>query len=285
VGQDPLLTILGGSGVFMSPAGVSELGIAGYVRGSPYPIVRGPRTGLPMPAQAEIAIEGLIPPPSQRLEPEGPFGEWTGYYAHGRRPETVVEVTAVYYRDDPIIFGLPPSRPLGARYNRYLGADDIDAMLKVERAGIPGVQRIYQLGKPDFRVVAVKQAYAGHLDDLIRVLVPGGELYHGHQIWVFVDDDVDVTNSDEVIWALATRCAPDRGVRVVPAQAVWQLDPRVAPQDRSDPEEGGRKRYSGDCLVLDACRPYEWFNEFPPVAVNSEEVRRRVRTKWAWLFE
>ena len=65
-------------------------------------------TGIPIPAYGEIVIEGFIPSPEEALVPEGPFGEWTGYYAHGRRPETIVEVSAIYHRNDPIIFGAPP---------------------------------------------------------------------------------------------------------------------------------------------------------------------------------
>lgn len=284
VGQDPLLTLLAGSGVYIAPAEVSEFSIAGYLRGGPYPIVRGDVTGLPIPANAEIAIEGFIPMPSERLEPEGPFGEWTGYYAHGRRPETVIEVASVYHRNKPIIFGQPPSRPLGARYNRYLGADDINAMIRVEQAGIPGVERIFQIGRPEFHVVALRQMYASHVDDLVQLLVPRGDIYRGHQVWVFVDDDIDASSADAVIWAIASRCAPQRGVSVVPADAVWQLDPRIPPEDRSDPGEAGRKRYPAHNLVINACRPFDWFDEFPPVAVNSDEFRSRMRTKWASLF-
>ena len=60
-----------------------------------------------MPASSEIVIEGFIPSPQEAMQMEGPFGEWTGYYAHGRRPETIIEVATIYHRNDPIIFGAP----------------------------------------------------------------------------------------------------------------------------------------------------------------------------------
>ncbi|HZT06329.1 MAG TPA: UbiD family decarboxylase [Chloroflexota bacterium] len=285
VGQDPVLTALAGPNLFRTPENISEFEVAGYLQGGPYPVVRARATGLPIPAYAEIVIEGFMPSPDEALVPEGPFGEWTGYYAHGRRPETIVEVAAIYHRNDPIIFGAPPIRPVGCRYFTYLGGDDIASMQQLDRAKIPGVQRIFQLAYPSFRVVALKQLYPGHVDDVIRVLVPGGDQYNGHHMWVIVDDDIDITNEKEVLWAIASRCAPEHGVRVVPGTAVWQLDPRIPPDGRSDPNaEHGRSTYVAHDLVINACRPYEWADEFPPVAVNGPELRARIQQRWKELF-
>ena len=169
-------------------------------------------------------------------------------------------------------------------YNPNFGDDDIDSKTKVERAGIPGVQRVFFLGRPNFKVVALKQMYRGHVDDVIRVLVPGGEQYSGHHIWVLVDDDIDVTHTAEVLWAIAGRCAPETGVQVVPGTAFWQLDPRVRPDDRSNPAEGGRKSYIAHNLVINACRPFDWIKDFPPVCVNGPELRKRIEEKWKKLF-
>jgi 4-hydroxy-3-polyprenylbenzoate decarboxylase len=284
VGQEPVLTAFSGPSIYMCPEGVSEFDAAGYIHKEPYPVAKGEVTGLPMPADGEIVLEGFIPSPKEAMVPEGPFGEWTGYYAHGRRPETIVEIKAIYYRNDPIICGQPPMRPITGYYNPNFGDDDIEAKMKVDEAGIPGVQRVYFLGRPNFKVVALKQMYRGHVDDVVRVLVPGGEQYSGHHIWVLVDDDIDVTSTQEVLWAIAGRCAPETGVRVVPGTAFWQLDPRVRPEDRSNPAEGGRKSYVAHNLVINACRPFDWMKDFPPVCVNGPELRRRIEEKWKKLF-
>lgn len=74
------------------------------------PVVKGNITGLPIPADAEIALEGYIYPDD--LVPEGPFGEFTGYYAGGRNNHTCIIVKAVYYRNDPIILASPLGTPL-----------------------------------------------------------------------------------------------------------------------------------------------------------------------------
>ena len=68
-------------------------------------------TGLPIPANGEIVIEGEYLPPDVESRTEGPLGEWTGYYGGGERQEPVVQVKAVYYRNNPILAGAPPIKP------------------------------------------------------------------------------------------------------------------------------------------------------------------------------
>jgi len=285
VGQDPVLTILGGPSIYHSPPNISEFEIAGYLQGEPYQVVKGKATGLPIPAYGEIVIEGFMPSPDEAMVPEGPFGEWTGYYAHGRRPETIIEVATIYHRNNPIIFGIPPIRPVGCRYGAFLGGEDLGSKRALERANIQGVSRVHTIAYPSMRVVALKQMYPGHVDDVMKVLEPGGDQYNGHHFWVIVDDDIDVTSEKEVLWAIASRCAPEIGVKVIPGTAVWQLDPRIPPEGRSDPNtEHGRHTYTAHNLVLNACRPYEWMNDFPPVAVNGPELRSRILDRWKELF-
>lgn len=285
VGQEPVLTALGGPSMYHTPNGMSELEVAGYIHGEPYPVVSGEATGLPMPATAEIALEGFIPSPADRLVPEGPFGEWTGYYAHERRPELVVEIETIYHRNDPILFGIPPVRPVGCYFTANLGNDDLGALQAIQKTGVPGVQRIYFLGRPYFRVVAIKQMYPEHVEEVIRALEPGGDQYSGHHIWVLVDDDVDVENPYEVNWAIAGRCAPETGVQVIPGTGYWQLDPRIPPDGRSSPDTHGRKTYTAHNLVINACRPYAWKDQFPPVAVNGPELRHKTLEKWRSVIE
>ena len=92
-GGDPMSFLMGSSEV---PHGVGELDIIGGMRGQPVEVIKGPITGLPIPANAEIAIEGFVEPDNLRLE--GPFGEWTGYYASDHRPEPVIDIKAIYHR-------------------------------------------------------------------------------------------------------------------------------------------------------------------------------------------
>src|SRR5712692_8580666 len=104
-GHDPLLFLASSMEV---PFGMSEYDWAGGVREEPVRVLKGPVTGMPVPADGEIVVEGYLHP--GQVAPEGPFGEWTGYYASGEREEPVMTVEAVYYRNDPIILGSPPGK-------------------------------------------------------------------------------------------------------------------------------------------------------------------------------
>src|SRR5258705_11863772 len=95
----------------------------------------GPLTGLRFPATAEIAIEGEIIP-GESL-PEGPFGEWPGYYASAQRPEPFVRVKALYYRNDPIICGAPPFKPtIHGMYRACLRVAKV--CTGIEQTAVPG---------------------------------------------------------------------------------------------------------------------------------------------------
>jgi 4-hydroxy-3-polyprenylbenzoate decarboxylase len=136
-GGDPLLFLLACTEL---PYGVSEYEFAGGLRGKPYPVIKGQVTGLPIPAHAEIAMEGYIDPKKRR--PEGPFGEWTGYYASDVRDEPFMDVKAIYYRNDCIILGAPPQRPPDelARYRSILRSGFLKQEL--EKAGLSGIKSV-----------------------------------------------------------------------------------------------------------------------------------------------
>ena len=103
LGGDPIAFFFGG---LEAPYGVFELDLVGGIRGRPVKMVRGKVTGLPFPANAEIVLEGYVPP--DRTHAEGPFGEWTGHYAGGVREIPVLDIKAIYHRNDPIVLGVPP---------------------------------------------------------------------------------------------------------------------------------------------------------------------------------
>ena len=139
LGGDPLAFFYGG---VEAPYGTFELDIVGGMRGRPTKMVRGQVTGLPFPANAEIVLEGYVTP--DKRKDEGPFGEWTGHYAGGVRPIPVLDIKAIYHRNDPILLGVPP---MGggpdemARYRAVMRS----AMIKqnMTNAGVPGVQQVW----------------------------------------------------------------------------------------------------------------------------------------------
>src|SRR6185437_7357818 len=76
--------------------------------GAPVEVCPGPATGLPIPARAELVLEGMLLPPAEESLLEGPFGEFTGYYAAEKRPAPVMRVTATHHRSNPILLGSLP---------------------------------------------------------------------------------------------------------------------------------------------------------------------------------
>ena len=103
--------------------------------------MRGRHTGLPFPANAEIVLEGFVHP--ETVVPEGPFGDWTGTYTEPGRKRPLCEITAIYFRNDPILLGFVP-QSLPDEYSRYR-AITRSALLKrnIETAGVPDVKAVW----------------------------------------------------------------------------------------------------------------------------------------------
>jgi 4-hydroxy-3-polyprenylbenzoate decarboxylase len=155
LGHDPLLTLVGGTEM---PYGVCEYDYAGGICGRPIEVIEGEYTGLPIPAHAEIAIEGEGCFDEFRLE--GPFGEWTGYYASSTRNEPVIKIKNVMHRDNPILLGYPPTR---------MGTTPIlrAALIwnELELMGVPDIRGVWchpSAGHRLFTIISIKQRYPGH---------------------------------------------------------------------------------------------------------------------------
>jgi len=270
-GMDPLLFVAGGEGL---PESMNEYEWVGAVRGGPVEVVRGPVTGLPIPAHAEIAIEGFVQ--ADRVMDEGPLGEFTGYYASGTRPEAYVQVEALYHRDDPIILGSMPMRPPADYYHVRSTIRSALVWDALESAGVPDVQGVAYMPSAwlGMLVVAIRQRYAGHARQagMIAAQCRAGA-YLGRYV-VVVDDDIDVNNVDEVLWALWTRSEPADSIDLV--RNCWStgLDPRIPPEKR------GRRDLSNSRLLIDATRPFHWREQYPRVANPSEALLASIRTKW-----
>jgi len=96
---------------------------------------------------------------------------------------------------------------------------------------------------------------------------------------VVVDDDVDVTDLEEVVWAMCTRSDPATSIDIVHRAWSTHLDPRISPADKE------RGALWNSRAIIDACRPYEWREGFPLVNMPSPEVRKRTVEKWGYLVE
>jgi 4-hydroxy-3-polyprenylbenzoate decarboxylase len=278
LGGDPLTFFYGG---LEAPYGTFEIDIVGGLRGRPTKMVRGKVTGLPFPAAAEIVLEGYVTPDKRVVE--GPFGEWTGHYAGGAKLCTVLDIKAIYHRNDPILVGVPP---MGggpdemARYRAVLRSATIKQ--NMTRAGVPEVQQVWchEIGAARiFHGVSIKQRYPGHAVQAGHIAAQCGASAYASKYIVVVDDDVDVTNLDHLLWAMLTRTDPKDSIQFIEGSWDSPADPALSPD----------KRAKGDMThsvaIIDACRPWHWRDKFPPTNTPSPEIARKAREKFGWLLD
>ena len=161
---------------------------------------------------------------SEATLPEGPFGEFTGYYAAAARPGPVMEVTAIHHRNDPILLGSPPMKPPRFHFGLPFRAATIWSNL--EAAGVTDVVGAWQHVSQLMTVVALRQRYDGHAKR--AGLVAAAHSYMA-RIVVVVDDDIDPSNLADVMWAVATRCEPAEGIDIMRNAWSSALDPRISP--------------------------------------------------------
>src|SRR3989441_1637450 len=273
-GIDPLFMVIG-SQTFAK--NVSEYEFAGGVKGEPIPVVKGKTTNLLLPANAEFVIEGIIKPNS--VKREGPFGEFPGYYGRPEAGCPLVEVTAVHYRDNPILTNALMADYPSCEQSGFFAIlrsariwDDLDKL------GVPGVRAVYShpaaAGGFGMTVVSMEQRYAGHAAQLLALAaqVPGGAYFTK---WIIaVDEDVDPSNMNQVIWAMATRCNPVEDLDILRQTWSTWLDPTQNP-----PEE----RPYGSKALVNACMEHRYLKHFSKRTKLRRSVYEAVAAKWSPL--
>jgi UbiD family decarboxylase len=275
-GGDPLLFLASYQKI---PWGKSELEFAGGLRERPLAVIPGPVTGLPIPAGAEIAIEGEIPPVEEDGAAEGPFGEWPGYYSGGTRgtgrPQPVIRVKALYFRDEPIIVNQAPmwpgAQPIGLPFGAGVLWDQLEA------AGIQDIAGVYTYTSY-LTVVAIRQRYAGHAKQVGHAALSCSSAARNGRYIVVVDEDIDPTDIKEVLWAMQTRVDPYRDIELVDGTWSTPLDPRMPPDKRASGD------HTNSRAIFYAVRPWEWREKFPQVSRSERELRREVVEKYRDLL-
>ena len=275
-GGDPLLFFLSYT---KFPFGVSELERAGGMLGHAVEVIKGPLTGLPIPAHAEVAIEGEMPPPDVESHMEGPFGEWPGYYTVGVKAaaeeQPVIRVKAVYHRNDPILLNMAPQWP-GAPHHSVRFEGGI-LWEQLEAAGVPAIAGVY-VHNSFFVVVSIKQQYAGHARQAGMAVLGCAAGARNGRFVVIVDEDIDPSNMDEGIWAMTTRVDPASDIQVVEDCWATPLDPRMPPEQAA----GGPHTNSRG--IFYAVRPWNWRDKFPPVNRIDKDQRAAIVKKYGAMF-
>jgi UbiD family decarboxylase len=273
-GIDPVLFMLAAQSF---SADESELDVAGGIMGRPIELTKAEFVSLPIPANAEFVIEGLLRPGD--VMPEGPLGEFTGYYGRERSPQPVMEVLAIHHRKSPIfthaLMARYPSCEIGSYYAIMRSARILDDL---ERIGVPGVVAAYSHPAAasgwGMVVVSMQQKYAGHSAQVLGLAAqcPAAAYYTK---WVIVvDEDIDPSDFNDVLWPLSTRCHPSEDIDILRNTWSTGLDPSRFPAEI---------RPYGSKVLINACKPHQHLKSFPQSTLLRKSVHDRVRERWTEL--
>ncbi|MDO9215280.1 MAG: 4-hydroxy-3-polyprenylbenzoate decarboxylase [Methylococcales bacterium] len=269
LGADPA-TIL--AAVTPVPDTLSEYAFAGLLRGSKTEVAKCLLSDLQVPASAEIVLEGFIYP--NETAPEGPFGDHTGYYNEvGEFPvftvERITQRTAPIYHST--FTGKPPDEPA------ILGVALNEVFVPILQKQFPEIVDFYL--PPEgcsyrMAVISMKKQYAGHAKRVMLGTWSYLRQFMYTKFVIVVDDDIDVRNWQEVIWAITTRMDPARDLTILENTPIDYLD-------FASPVSG-----LGSKVGFDATNKWagETTREWGRTIVMSPDVIQRVDAMWDSLF-
>jgi 4-hydroxy-3-polyprenylbenzoate decarboxylase len=267
IGAPPHVTY---TAVTRIPNDMCEYDVAGAMAGRPLEVVRCVTQDLMVPADAEIVIEGTVP--TNIVEMEGAFGEFPGYMAQ-RDFSFFMDVTAITTRRKPIYLAilsqLPPSESSKMRHigraaasHKLLRDNGFDNVKEVEYLECAGSNAIV--------VVKIKKRHDDDAKDALRLLA---KRFIG-KIAIAVDEDINVRDAENILWAVAYRSQPFRDAEIVDAP-IFALDPSVAPPGESRGLVGGKMPRS-TALLIDATMPWP----YPPLSLPKKQYMERAIEMW-----
>jgi len=268
LGADPA-TLLGA--VTPVPDTLSEYQFAGLLRGAKTEIVNCLGHDLQVPAGAEIVLEGSIHPGETALE--GPFGDHTGYYNEQER-FPVFTIDRITTRRDPIYHstytGKPPDEPA------VLGLALNEVFVPLLTRQFPEITDFYLPPEGcSYRIacVSMKKQYPGHARRVMFGIWSFLRQFLYTKFIIVTDDDVNVRDWKEVVWALATRVDPQRDTLITEHTPIDYLD-------FASPVPG-----LGSKMGIDATRklPGESDRRWGETIAMSDDVKRRVDALWREL--
>ena len=219
----PISIVIGADPVVYVGAGLrydgDEMEIAGAIRGRPMDVVKSVTNDIYVPAEAEFVIEGEILP--QQRELEGPLGEFTGHYsAPWNSP--VIHVTAITHRNEAIyqtinggsfehinLGNVLPREPLLKKFATYVSTGVINVHIPPYGSGFLALVQLKKKnpGEPKNVALAAMMTYV----NIKNVIV--------------VDEDVDIYNPADVMWAVSNRVVPEKDIFYIPNAQGHELDP------------------------------------------------------------
>jgi 4-hydroxy-3-polyprenylbenzoate decarboxylase len=269
LGADPA-TIL--AAVTPVPDTLSEYGFAGLLRGSKTEVAQCLTNDLQVPANAEIVLEGFIYP--GEMAKEGPFGDHTGYYNEVDE-FPVFTIERITQRRDPIYHstytGRPPDEPA------ILGVALNEVFVPILQKQFPEIVDFYL--PPEgcsyrMAVISMKKQYAGHAKRVMLGTWSYLRQFMYTKFVIVVDEDINVRNWEDVIWAITTRMDPARDLTILENTPIDYLD-------FASPVSG-----LGSKVGFDATNkwPGETNREWGEPIEMSKEIKQKIDNLWESLF-
>ena len=224
----PIAMVIGAHPLFMMAAsarvgyGVDERRIAGGLLGAPLEVVKTPKYGIRVPAAAEMVLEGTLDPEAK--VDEGPFGEFTGYSSN-RTTNTLFRVETLLRRKDAILVDV-----VGGNSPEHLNLSRVpreSEMAEKLMERFPSVTRLHypNSGVHFHAYVALRARREGEARQVMLALL-GWDPYV--KTVIAVDEDVDITDDSQVMWALATHFQPHKDVLMIEGLPGSALDPSAS---------------------------------------------------------
>ena len=258
------------------PKTESEYEYYSGINGAPIELFTCDLTGLPLPARAEIILEGFLYP--DETFAEGPFGEFTGYYGRPSGATPYMRVERVRYRDNPTLTCALMADGAANEAGLFWAAlRSAGIWADLQKLGVPGIQGVWSIPEAagwGITVVSIKQMYAGHAPQVMALAAQcTAGAYFGKYV-IVVDDDVDPTNVHQVLWAMATRSRPAQSIDILRETWSTYLDPSLNPPEI---------RPWGSKALINACMDYRYYKTFSKRTKLSKAAYDNVVARWQEL--
>lgn len=290
IGWEPSMGFCAGGPI---PSTVSEYDVMGAIRGAPVELVKCETSDILVPASAEIVIEGFISPDPATFEDEGPFGEFTGYFAGEQGKKHSTKVTCITHRDNPITRGT-----LEGSYPGHINENAVTSSVQraaiawdvLDRAGVPGITDVHcpPVHMGINLMIQMKQTYRGQAKQAAMAVWGSNSASNRYKhVWV-VDEDIDIRDYSALDWAYAYRVnAAEDDILFFPGTFGVPIDPSTRLSQRNAQVYGTGKwcRVLIDATInLDYDREEAFGNErYPPSVKPFDEDRERVNARWKEL--
>ena len=267
------------------PRDADEYGIAGALRQKPVELVKCETVDLEVPATSEMVVEGLISTDPKDYKPEGPFGEYTGYYGEAaNRP--VIKVSCITHRNAPIfrgtLEGMDHSNPNEDSSILVISLSAIARNI-LDSQGVPG---ILEVSAVPITIVKIKKMFRGHAKQVAAALWGSSAAQYLFKFVIVVEEDTDIWNRRAVEAALSYRVnAAEDDIVIFPGSFGAVLDPSTRVEDRDELRFGTGK---WSRILIDATRNWnysrnpQWGGEiYPPRSTElSREEEALVTRRW-----